>query len=76
MDGSEEITRLLTEIRDAQREHLSEYRANAKRAIDLQQVAVERQEKIGRLYKRIVVFGITLIAFIIVLIIYLLTKLR
>jgi CHASE3 domain sensor protein len=76
MQESNEIKELLTEIRDGQREHLAEYKRVAQRSLELQQQAVMRQEKIGRLYKSMVIFGSLLIVFIIGLIIYLLGKLR
>jgi cytochrome c-type biogenesis protein CcmH/NrfG len=76
MQESQEIKELLTEIRNTQREHLDEYKRAAQRSLELQQQAVNRQEQIGRLYKRIVFSGALLIVFIIVLIIYLLGKLR
>jgi hypothetical protein len=75
MQESQEIKELLKEIRDGQKEHLAEYRRVAERSLELQQQAVARQEKIGKLYKRMVVFGSLLIIFIIVLIVYLLDKL-
>ncbi len=49
MGGGEEIRQLLQDIRDAQREHLAEYRRVAERSSELQQRAVARQEQIGRL---------------------------
>lgn len=55
MDESN-VEALLREIRDLQREHLEEYRKYVQRAMDLQQLAVNRQEEHVRLYRR-VVFG-------------------
>jgi len=75
MQESQEIKELLAEIRDGQKEHLAEYKRVAERSLELQQKAVARQEQIGKLYKRMVVFGLLLIVFIIVLIVYLLWKL-
>lgn len=75
MQESQKIKELLTEIRDGQKEHLAEYKRVAQRSLELQQQAVTRQEKIGKLYKRMVVFGSLLIVFIIALIVYLITKL-
>ncbi len=76
MNESDDIKTLLIEIRDAQREHLEEYRTASQRALELQTKAVERQEQIGNLYKRMVVFGLLLITFIVILIFYLLGKMR
>ena len=63
----DEIERLLTEIRDTQREHLGEYRRIAARAVELQERAVARQEQLGRIYKAailvsaVIVFGLLLL---------------
>lgn len=76
MPESGEIKELLTEIRDGQREQLEEYKRVTGRSLELQQKAVDRQEQIGKLYVRMVIFGSLLIVFIIGLIIYLLGKLR
>ena len=48
MEQEEEIRRLLQEIRDAQREHLAEYRRVAERSLEIQERAVARQEQAGR----------------------------
>ena len=68
MDKPDEIARLLTEIRDAQREHLGEYRRIAARAVELQERAVARQEQLARIYK-----GALLVSAVIVLGLLLLT---
>jgi len=57
MDSEEEIRQLLRDIRDAQREHLAEYRRVAERSLALQQRAVARQEQMGHLYRRLVLVG-------------------
>jgi len=57
MDSGEDITKLLTEIRDTQREHLAEYRRVSQEILGLQNVAVVRQQGAGRVYMRVVVFG-------------------
>ena len=72
MQESEEIKKLLVELRDVQREHLAEYRRVTERSLALQQQAVTRQEQLGTLYRRVVLGGALLIAGIILLIIYLL----
>lgn len=53
---------LLREIRDLQREHLSEYKRASQRALELQERAVARQEQIGRLYKRVVAVAAIVLA--------------
>ena len=70
MQDSNEIKALLVEIRDAQREHLAEYRKAARAALELQQQAVMRQEQMGKLYRRVLVAGAFLILCIIIFLIY------
>jgi len=72
---ADETRQLLIEIRDLQRESLSEYRRVTQRSLDLQQQAVTRQEQISKLYRRVIVAGLALIIVIILLVIYLLEKL-
>lgn len=43
MDGGGDVTKLLTEIRDTQREHLAEYRRVSQEILGLQSGAVGRQ---------------------------------
>ena len=76
MQESNEIKQLLTEIRDLQRESLGEYKKVTQRSLELQQQAVTRQEQLGRLYRRVVLAGSLLILAIVILLIYLLGKLR
>lgn len=76
MQESDEIKKLLGEIRDAQLEQLKEYRKVTQRSLELQQQAVTRQEQMSRLYRLMVVAGSGLIIFIIILIFYLLGKIR
>ena len=76
MHESNEIKELLVEIRDGQREHLNEYRKVTQRSLELQQLAVTRQEQFGKLYRRVMIAGSILVVFIIALIIYLMGKLR
>lgn len=68
MDSSDDIKRLLTEIRDAQREHLAEYRRVAEHSVALQERAVARQEQVSRIYKRVlVVSGLLVLALLLLL---------
>ena len=62
MEGGDEIRELLREIRDAQREHLAEYRRVAERSLELQQRAVARQEQMARVYRGLVLVGGILVA--------------
>ena len=49
--------KLLEEIRDAQREHLAEYRSVTRQSLDLQKQAGRRQEQLGGLYRRVIAVG-------------------
>ena len=74
MESGEEIRRLLQDIRDAQREHLAEYRRVAERSLELQQRAVARQEQIGQIYRRLILVGGILVAALLTLLVYLLVR--
>jgi len=74
MQESNEIKQLLGEIRDQQREYLTEYRKVTQRSLDMQQQAVNRLEKIARLYVLVVIAGAILVIFIVILLIYLMGK--
>jgi hypothetical protein len=75
MNEPDEISELLREIRDIQTEHLSEYKRVTQRSLELQERAVERQEKIGRLYVRVILASAILVLGIIVVIIYVISLL-
>jgi hypothetical protein len=49
MEDGDEISQLLRDIRNAQREQLAEYRRATERSLELQQRAVARQEQITHL---------------------------
>ncbi len=74
MEADEHTHRLLEEIRDAQREHLAEYRRVTRQSLELQQRAVARQEQISLIYKRIVLLGGLLVAVLLGLLLYLLVR--
>ena len=74
MDDGEEIRQLLREIRDAQREHLAEYRRVTERSLELQQRAVARQEQFGRFSRRMTFVGGILMAALLTLLAYLLVR--
>ena len=74
MESGEEVQRLLTEIRDLEREHLSEYRRISGEVLALQKGAVARQELIGRVYRRMALMGAVLVAALLVLLVYLLAR--
>jgi preprotein translocase subunit Sss1 len=71
MQNENEITALLAEIRDIQREHLDEYKRVIKQSLDLQQKAVNRQEQLGKTYRIALIVSAVLILGIVGLIIYL-----
>ena len=66
--------RLLEEIRDAQREHLAEYRSVTRQSLDLQKQAVMRQEQLGAMYRRVIAAGAALSLVLLVLLGYLLMR--
>ena len=74
MEANDRTHKLLEEIRDAQREHLAEYRRVTQQSLDLQQRAVDRQQELGRLYRRIVLLGGGLVVVLMVLLLYLLVR--
>ena len=61
---------LLVEIRDIQREHLEEYRRVTKESLALQRSAVREQDRLGRLYRRVIAITTLMIAAGIVLILH------
>ena len=72
---NDDVTRkLLEEIRDAQREHLAEYRRVTQHSIDLQKQAVARQEQMGALYRRVIAVGGLASIVLLVLLVYLLVR--
>ena len=71
---SDEIQKLLREIRDTQREHLAEYRQVTQRSLELQHRAVTRQEQIGRFTRQIVLVGGLLVLPLLALLLYILVK--
>ena len=75
MEESDEL-KLLTEIRDAQREHLAEYRKMAQESLALQKQAVARQEQIAKLYRRVVVTGGVVILLVLIFLFYYLSSFR
>ena len=61
-DSDDSIVRLLTELRDGQKEHLALYREVAQRSLDAQQTAITLQRRGARLYR--IALSITAIVFI------------
>lgn len=66
--------KLLEEIRDAQREHLAEYRSVTRQSLDLQKQAVMRQEQLGGLYRRVIGVGGAVSLALVILLVYLLMR--
>jgi CHASE3 domain sensor protein len=75
MEEPDEL-KLLTEIRDAQREHLAEYRKVAQESLALQKQAVTRQEQIAKLYRRVLVVGGAVILLVLIFLVYYLYSFR
>ncbi len=67
---------LLAEIRDLQREHLEEYRRVTGESLELQRRAVQRQEQLGRLYRRVVAASALVVAAAVVFLVWLLGGVR
>ena len=66
--------KLLEEIRDAQREHLAEYRSVTRQSLDLQKQAVTRQEQLGNMYRRVITVGGVASLVLVILLVYLLMR--
>lgn len=66
--------KLLEEIRDAQREHLAEYRNVTRQSLDLQKQAVMRQEQLGGMYRRVIAVGGAVSLVLLVLLVFLLIR--
>ncbi len=74
MEPDDRIHKLLEGIRDAQREHLAEYRRVTQQSLELQQRAVARQEQVSQLYKRVVLLAGVLVAALLGPLLYLLVR--
>ncbi len=74
MQSDDRFYKLLEEIRDVQREHLSEYRRAAAESLALQQSAVRRQEQIGEIYRRMALIGGVVVVALVGLLVYLLAR--
>ncbi|HKW50662.1 MAG TPA: hypothetical protein VJQ53_02925 [Candidatus Eisenbacteria bacterium] len=74
MDNTDEIRKLLEEIRDVEREHLAEYRRVTTLSLELQQRAVARQEQFGRVSRMVFLVGGLVAAALLALLIYLLAR--
>jgi hypothetical protein len=72
MEDQKRIEKLLEEIRDAQRDHLEEYRRVTTESLELQKRAVARQEQLATTYRVALIGSAILIIGIIALIVYLL----
>jgi len=66
--------KLLEEIRDAQREHLAEYRSVTRQSLDLQRQAVSRQEQLGSMYRRVIAVGGAVSLVLLILLVFLLMR--
>jgi hypothetical protein len=75
MEADDDTHKLLQDIRDAQREHLAEYRRVTQQSLDLQQRANVRQEQFSGIYKRVVLVGGVLVAVLLGLVAYILVRL-
>jgi len=74
MEADDRTHRLLEEIRDAQREHLAEYRRVTDQTLELQRRIIARQEQVSYLYKRVVLVAGLLVACLLGLLLYVLVR--
>ena len=74
MEAGDGVRRLLEEIRDLQREHLTEYRKVTERSLELQQRAVARQEQFGTVYRKAALVGVVIMAGLLGLLGYILAR--
>jgi len=74
MEPDNRTQELLKEIRDAQREHLDEYRRVTRESLELQRAAVKRQEQATGIYRRMAVVGGVLVVALLGLLAYLLVR--
>jgi hypothetical protein len=74
MEADDETHTLLKDIRDAQREHLAEYRRVTQQSLDLQQRAYARQEQFSLIYKRVLALGGVMVTVLLGLLLYLLFR--
>jgi hypothetical protein len=74
MDEGEDTRKILSDIRDLERQHLEEYRRISQEVLNLQRSAVERQALIGGVYKRVVAFGGIMVVALLALLVFLLAK--
>jgi hypothetical protein len=71
MDSDDNIKRLLRDIRDAQREPLTEHRRVTERLLELQQRALAQQEQLSRLHRWLVRVGGGLVAVLLAVVVFL-----
>ena len=72
--ADDETRKLLEEIRDAQRDHLAEYRRVTQQSLELQKQAVKRQEQMAEMYRGVIGVGGVAALALLVLLIYLLVR--
>ena len=69
MNESDRTEQLLSQILDAQRAHLEEYKRVTSQSLDLQRQGVETQSRHVRLYRRVILIGaiimVGLVAFVV-----------
>ena len=74
MQDGDEVRKLLAEIRDLQREHLTEYKAFVQEALELQRTALARYERLRGIYGKVVFVAGGLVLLLLALLAYLLVK--
>ena len=74
METSDPTLKVLEEIRDAAREQLALYRKVTEQSLELQQKAVERQEKFAAVYRRVLLSGGIMVVVLLALLVALLMR--
>jgi len=71
MTPEERIEKLLTEIRDGQRAHLEEYKRVTAESLQVQRESFESQVRHIRMYRRLALVGMIIIAVLFVYVVWL-----
>lgn len=71
MTADDRLEKLLTEIRDDQRAHLEEYKRVTAESLQVQKESYESQVRHIRLYRRIALIGMIIIAALLVYVVWL-----
>jgi len=70
MKETNETNKILCEMRDTQRQHLEEYRRVAAESLEMQRLAVARQQEAVKLSQRAIFAALVLVVCVTLLILY------